>query len=607
MISVINRDYKYEKVNTTFCNNHLKENDSIVGKSLSDVWGYDTFRNKIKPFIDQCFSGQTVKYEASFNMHQPGEKYFEVVFRPISLDSDDITHLIAETIDITEQRLSEKTATKIKEEFTVFETYLPIGFLRCDRDGRIINANKAFLKIMECSDEESIIGKDLRSFYSEKDIFDLHIDQLLSGRTRNFGRIDLKTLKENEIACRISGFMALDDLGYPKLIDFALEDLSRELLLENRLLQAQKLETIGALAGGIAHDFNNLLATISGYSELLQDDLPKSSESFGMVSKILSAVSKARSLTNQILTFSRQVEQEKVVVNVSDVLIETIGFVKSLIPSNISINSLPHIENATVFADPTQLFRVFLNLMTNAIQAMEESGGTLSVALDLVEGKHIEHLLNKAIVADEYVNVTVKDTGKGMGSSLVNRIFEPYFTTREVGKGTGLGLSVVHGIISEMEGEILVSSQENLGSQFFVYLPVSKEDKGISDDQDERKKILFLTGNKYESRILSLALESSGYGLMYASDRIHLKKILSDINQKPDLIIYMNDSEQVNTEELIGLFLKLKINVPCILITDTEQKILEEKLVNSGIFKQYLLKPVSLKELKSAVKFSIKY
>ena len=250
-------------------------------------------------------------------------------------------------------------------------------------------------------------------------------------------------------------------------------------MLENRLLQAQKLETIGALAGGIAHDFNNILATISGYSEMLQEDLPKDSALSDKVSKIQGAVQKAQSIINQILTFSRQVEQEKIPVNVAEVLKETIGFIKSSIPSNIVIKSRIPKRNANVLADPTQLFRVFLNLMTNAIQAMEENGGTLSVSLAVVEGKFVQHELNKDIVADEYVLLTFKDTGKGMEPSLLNRIFEPFFTTREVGKGTGLGLSVIHGIITEMEGEILVSSRKEKGSIFYVYLPVVKEYTGI--------------------------------------------------------------------------------------------------------------------------------
>ena len=605
MISIINRDYIYEKVNTTFCDAHKGVAEAIVGKSLGDVWGHETFKKHIKKNIDRCFSGDTVRYEASFTTPQAGKRFFEVVFRPFPVESGEITHLLAETFDVTDLKLSEKIAIEKEEEFRKFETNLPIGFLRCNPDGKILHANKAFMMIMDCSEENSLYHTNLKNYYVEKGIFDLHLDQLKDSKPKTFGRVLLKTCNGNEIMCRISGFMSLDEAGNPSNIDFAFEDSSRELMLENRLLQAQKLETIGALAGGIAHDFNNILTTISGYSELLQDDLPKSSPSSQKIARIMMAVSKARSLTNQILTFSRQMEQEKIPVNVYEVLKETIGFVKSAVPSNIKVKSNIRKKNAPVFADPTQLFRVFLNLMTNAIQAMEERKGTIAVNLAVVNGKKVQNELNKNIVADEYVLVTFSDTGKGMDPSLLRRIFEPFFTTREVGKGSGLGLSVVYGIVSEMGGDILVSSEKDKGSVFHIYLPVSREYINISEIPEKRKKILFITGNKYESRILSLALESVGYELMQSSDYNHFSKVMSDTGLKPDLIIYMSDAEQISFDDLMRIFLNQEIKTPCILITDSNQELLEEKLINSGIIKQHLIKPVSLKEIKNAIQLSI--
>ncbi len=602
MISIINRNYIYEKVNSTFCHAHKVITSSIVGKTLGEVWGQETFRNIIKNNIDLCFTGKTIRYEAVFNTPKSGRRFFEVTFRPIAVENGEITHLLAETFDINDLKLSEKAA----EDFRKLETNLPIGFLRCDREGKIIHANNAFLTIMELQAENLVPDLNMKNFYPDKRIFDMQYNNLLECQSKSFGRISLKNGKGREVPCRISGFLAIDEKGVPAFIDFIVEDSSREMMLENRLLQAQKLETIGALAGGIAHDFNNILATISGYSEMLQDDLPGYSPSSEKVSKIQGAVLKAQSLINQILTFSRQVEQEKIPVDVSEVLKETIGFMKSALPPKIAIRSRISKRKANVFADPTQLFRVFLNLMTNAMQALEEEEGTISVRLDVVEGKRIQHEINKDIVADEYVLLTFEDTGKGMEPSLMGRIFEPFFTTREVGKGTGLGLSVVHGIISEMDGEILVSSTKEKGSVFYVYLPVSKEYADLEARIGGKKKILFIKGNKHESRIFSLALENSGYELMYISDQKHLEIVMSDIKDRPDLLIYMNDSKQVRPENLIGLFRRLDINTPCIFITDPNQEIFEEKILNSGIVKQHLLKPVSLKEISNAIQISLK-
>jgi two-component system, cell cycle sensor histidine kinase and response regulator CckA len=601
MITIINRDYVYEKVNSTFCNAHQVVLDAILGRSLGDVWGHDTFQNAIKRNVDICFSGKTVQYEATFITPQLGKRHFEVVFRPLSVDPGRITHLLAETFDIDDLKNTKQAVIEKEEELRKFESNLPIGFLRCNPEGKILHANEAFLMIADCHDEIDITNMNLRSFYLEEDLFEIQVSQLEDSHTKNFGRVYLKNCDGKEIPCRISGFLAVNGSGTPAYIDFAVEDCSRELMLENRLLQAQKLETIGSLAGGIAHDFNNILATISGYSEMLHEDLPKNSEMAEKVSKIQGAVKKAQSITNQILTFSRHVEQEKVLINVSEVLKETIGFVKSSIPSNIVLKSrIPKVD-ANVLADPTQLFRVFLNLMTNAIQAMEENGGTLSVKIDVVKREFVQHELNKDIVADEYVLLTFKDTGEGMEPSLIGRIFEPFFTTREVGKGTGLGLSVIHGIITEMEGEIVVSSKKEKGSVFNVYLPVSKSYSSASTKKISRKKILFITGNKYESRILSLALESAGYELIFVSDGRNFAKVMKNVRERPDMVIYMSDSKQIKPEDLVGIFRSQKILTPCILITDPELEISDEKLLNSGIINQQLTKPVSLKEIRNAI------
>jgi signal transduction histidine kinase/CheY-like chemotaxis protein len=601
MITIINRDYIYEKVNSTFCNAHQVVLDSILGRSMGDVWGHDTFQNAIKRNVDICFSGKTVQYEATFITPQLGKRHFEVVFRPLSVEPGKITHLLAETFDIDDLKTTKQAVKEKEEELRKFESNLPIGFLRCDPKGKILNANEAFLMIADCHDELSITNMNLKSFYLEKELFEIQIAQLTDSHTRNFGRVYLKNCYGKEIPCRISGFLAVNGSGTPAYIDFAVEDCSRELMLENRLLQAQKLETIGSLAGGIAHDFNNILATISGYSEMLHDDLPKNSDLSEKVSRIQGAVKKAQSITNQILTFSRHVEQEKVLIDVSEVLKETIGFVKSSIPSNIVLKSRISKMNANVLADPTQLFRAFLNLMTNAIQAMEENGGILSVNIAVVKREFVQHELNKDIVADEYVLLTFKDTGEGMEPSVIGRIFEPFFTTREVGRGTGLGLSVIHGIITEMEGEIVVSSKKEKGSIFNVYLPVSKSYSSVTTKKGSMKKILFITGNKYESRILSLALESAGYELIFVSDGRNFVKVMTNIRERPDMVIYMSDSKQIKPEDLVGIFRNQKILTPCILITDPNQDISDEKLLNSGIINQQLTKPVSLKEIRNAI------
>lgn len=605
MISIINREYVYEKVNTAFCNAQKEAEKSIVGKSLSEIWGEDIFNNVIRKNIDKCLDGKNVRYEASFNTPGSEKRYFEVTFRPIPSESGEISHLLAETFDITDLVLTEKKALSKEEELKRFETNLPIGFLRCSPDGEMISANNAFLTIMECDDTNHFSGKNLRNYYSESDLFDIHLQQLLDGKPQSFGRVALTTFKGSELVCRISAFMVVDENNDPYFIDFSFEDSSRELMLESRLLQAQKLETIGALAGGIAHDFNNILATISGYSELLLGDVSKSSQSAENIRKIMLSVSKARSLTNQILAFSRQIEQEKVIINVYDILKETVGFVRMAAPGGVTIKSGFTRGKYPVLADPTQLFRVFLNLMTNAMQALEDKEGIVFVDLKLTSDKELRTCLSNEILAEEYVAVTIKDTGKGMDTTQLQRIFEPFYTTREVGKGSGLGLSVVHGIISEMGGEILVTSKLDEGSVFNVYIPVSRYYTPLTTNAGTKKRILFITGNKHESRILTLALESAGYKLITISNKETFFRKKNGNKNKPDLIIYMSDIDPVDETVVTEMLLKQQKKIPVIWVSDSNRDLPDERLVTSGIITQHLVKPVSLREIINAINVSI--
>jgi anti-sigma regulatory factor (Ser/Thr protein kinase) len=301
-----------------------------------------------------------------------------------------------------------------------------------------------------------------------------------------------------------------------------------------------------------------------------------------------------------------QVEQEKVPVSVYEVLRETIGFMKSAAPPSITIRSNYRDKQKFVFADPTQLFRVFLNLLTNAVQALEDKKGTITVTLAIEQGKKVRGDLNKVIVADEYVLVTFSDTGKGMDQSLLRRIFEPYFTTREVGTGSGLGLSVVHGIVSEMDGAVLVSSEKGKGSVFYIYLPIYSAKSRIPALHGRKRKLLFVTGNRHESKILSLGLESAGFEMTQSSEIKHFNKILAEPQTRPDIVIYMSDAKQIRIDDLVISFQKYGITPPCIIICDSNQDNSGEKLVNSGIISQQLVKPVSLKEIETAIQLSFK-
>ncbi len=243
------------------------------------------------------------------------------------------------------------------------------------------------------------------------------------------------------------------------------------------------MESIGTLAGGIAHDFNNILSPIFGYVELTLRKLPPDSREYDYLKSVLHASQRARDLVKQILTFSRKSEHTRKPLEAQIVIKEALKLIRSSIPSTIDICQDIKNDCSLIMADPVHIHQIIINLCTNAFHAMEETGGTISVSLEEIELKKNNFEVEDAEPGN-YLLLRVSDTGKGMEQDVLDRIFDPYFTTKVVGKGTGLGLSVIHGIIKDYGGHICVFSEPFKGSEFIIYLPVIKSGSMISSSDN---------------------------------------------------------------------------------------------------------------------------
>jgi PAS domain S-box-containing protein len=284
----------------------------------------------------------------------------------------------------------------------------------------------------------------------------------------------------------------------------------------DKLLQSQKMEAIGTLAGGIAHDFNNILFPIMGYTEMLLEDTDKSSPNYGPLNEIFTATKRASELVKQILAFSREKNQELKPLKVQYIIKEIIKLVRSGLPQTIAIRQTIANETPLVMADPTQIHQVLMNLMTNAYHAMEENGGTLDISLsEVLLGANNERVPD--LPPGEYVCLNVQDTGDGMDAQTMERIFDPYFSTKGVGKGTGMGLAIVHGIVKSHGGGIQVQSEPDKGSTFTVYLPALKTTAKDAHTVAERaiiggtERILLVDDEEPIVRIEQQLLERLGY------------------------------------------------------------------------------------------------
>ncbi len=290
-------------------------------------------------------------------------------------------------------------------------------------------------------------------------------------------------------------------------------DCTNEAQLERQLRQAQKLEAIGTLAGGIAHDFNNILASIIGYTEIaLHDYLGPDHPAGRLLKEVIKAGGRARDLAEQILTFSRRSEQSLAPVSLDSIIKEALRLLRATLPTTIAIKLHCRSQGGVVMADPTGLHQVVLNLCTNAAHAMGDRGGTLEISIDdyeLATDKQAEKLGLKPGV---YQILTVSDSGRGMDRQTIERIFDPYFTTKGPGEGTGLGLALVHGIVTGLGGAVQVQSEIGTGSSFKCWLPLAEEAVPLPDDEDDRvprgsENILLVDD---ESSVVAMASEMLG-------------------------------------------------------------------------------------------------
>lgn len=240
---------------------------------------------------------------------------------------------------------------------------------------------------------------------------------------------------------------------------------------EKNLPKAQKRDSMGLIAGGIAHDLNTILTLIYGYSELALEGLDPVSENYRNIKKIIQSADRAKAITGQLLSLGIEADQVRMTVQVKDVLRETLEFLRPAATDRIMFREEILTPGVTVSADPTQLFRVFINLARNAIQAMEERGGTLTVTLDTRKGAEVRNLPDGKQAADEYALIRFADTGPGMDETTAARMFKPFFTTGKQNRGAGLGLSVVCGIITAIDGKISVKTNKGRGTVIELFIP----------------------------------------------------------------------------------------------------------------------------------------
>ncbi len=371
--------------------------------------------------------------------------------------------------------------------------------------------------------------------------------------------------------------------------------------LQAQLQQAQKMEAIGTLAGGIAHDFNNILGAILGYTEIAVDSIPPDSIAVGYLEKVAEASHRASSLVKQILAFSRQANTEDVALQPAAIIKEAIKILRPSLPSTITIKQQIYTATKSILADPSQLHQILMNLCTNAYHAMEERGGILEITLEDRElfQDDLENYIG--VSPGIFVVLTVGDSGPGITAEIRDKIFDPYFTTKEVGKGTGMGLAIVHGIVKRHGGFITCETTLGKGTVFEVYFPAIEQvltdpDTTVENIVTGKERILFIDDEEILVDLGKTMLERLGYEVATLTSSLEAWNTFSNRPDQFDIVITDQTMPGLTGSDLALKMLQLRPNLPIILCTGYSSLISEKKAKSMGI-QGFAMKPLVRKEI----------
>jgi PAS domain S-box-containing protein len=374
---------------------------------------------------------------------------------------------------------------------------------------------------------------------------------------------------------------------------------------EAQLRQAQKMEAIGTLAGGIAHDFNNILSAILGYSELALDDALHGQTSANYIREILKAGGRARDLVYQILMFSRQTESEAKPILVQPIVKEALKLLRASLPSTIAISGDTQCD-AIVEADPIQIHQVIMNLCTNAGHAMRPTGGDLTVNLtkETLSCNHTDQ--TPAALPGEYLKIAVSDTGPGIDEEILDRIFEPYFTTKEKGEGTGMGLAVVQGIVQNCNGFVTVDTRPGKGACFNVYLPTIQMDEPVKSKADVvvpggHEHILFVDDEPPLADLSKQILERMGYRVTIKTSSLEALELFKSDPDAFDLVITDMTMPHMTGDVLARKLRAFRFEIPVIICTGYSEKVTQEMIDRLKI-RALIMKPIIRDELLLTVR-----
>jgi PAS domain S-box-containing protein len=495
-------------------------------------------------------------------------------------------------------RLSEE---KFSKAFRSGPTLMAISTIK---DGRFIDVNDAFLRTFGYEKEE-VLGRTSTELgiWADPEERNKTTDSLSKSRRINNEEI-VFCKKTGEELTMLWSVEVIDIEGRLCMLVVA-QDITDRKKLEARLLQAQKMESIGQLAGGIAHDFNNILTAIIGYAHILKIKMEEGDPLKSNIDHILTSSQRAANLVRSLLAFSRQQISNPVPVNLNEIIEDLVKMLLRILGEHVELK-LALSGDLTVMADRVQMEQVIINLCTNARDSMPD-GGTLTIRTgDIRLEKEFTELYGYG-TPGEYAFISVSDTGTGIDEKMKDRIFEPFFTTKEVGKGTGLGLSIVYGIIKQHNGYISCFSDVGKGTTFTAYLPMIKSAveestaEEIPDSGNATETVLLAEDEEDVRKLTSQVLSEAGYKVIVAVDgEDAVDKFISN-RDRVDILLLDVIMPGMNGQDVYNKAKEMKPDIKALLFSGYPADFIQKKIiVHNGL--QLVSKPLPPGELLKKIR-----
>jgi PAS domain S-box-containing protein len=518
---------------------------------------------------------------------------------------DNFRRVRAAVSDITEHKRVAEDLAKSEKKYREITENMLAGVYQANLDGKLIFVNQKMSEMFGYASIKELMAAitGFEKLYVRPEERPEIIDEILSKGFIKNKEVEFKKKDGQSIWIKLNTRKTINSDG-TIILEGLMEDVTEIKRMEGQLRQSQKMESIGTLAGGIAHDFNNILAIIIGYTELAIIDVPEWNPAKEYLKEIQTASARAKDLVQHILNFSRKAIADRKPIKIGPIIEDSLKMLRASIPTDIQIRQNLLCESDMVRADPTQMSQVLMNLCTNAAHAMWDEGGILEVSLQNVE--FVKQNMELDLGPGRYVKLDISDTGPGIDSENIDRIFDPYFTTKGLGEGTGLGLSVVQGIVKTHHGAVTVKSEPGKGTVFEVLFPVIEgemkpEAAGSEAFPTGNEKILFIDDEESILNLVKKRLEMQGYQVETKNNPVDALELVRSRPDRFDLIITDMTMPMMTGDKLAGEILSIRPDMPIILCSGYSDRIDAEKAAALGI-RKYIEKPLNMSDFMVSIR-----